>query len=65
MRCASRNGRGPALTDVMAGFVQLMSDAMPSALPLIRSDTLSVCPCYEQGSEPLPRSHGQAFGGRR
>jgi tripartite-type tricarboxylate transporter receptor subunit TctC len=35
-------GSGPALTDVMAGFVEIMFENLPSALPFIRSGKLKV-----------------------
>ena len=35
-------GSGPALTDVMAGFVEVMFENLPSALPFIQSGKLKV-----------------------
>jgi tripartite-type tricarboxylate transporter receptor subunit TctC len=35
-------GSGPALTDVMAGFVQIMFENLPSALPYIKAGKLKV-----------------------
>ena len=35
-------GSGPALTDVMAGFVEIMFENLPSALPFIQSGKLKV-----------------------
>ncbi len=38
----SYKGSGPALTDVMAGFVEVMFENLPSALPFINSGKLKV-----------------------
>jgi len=49
-------GSGPALTDVMAGFVQLMFEPLPSALPLVNSGRLRAIAVTSRNRSPaLPQ----------
>jgi tripartite-type tricarboxylate transporter receptor subunit TctC len=67
MEFISYKGSGPALTDVMAGFVQVMFEAMPSALPLIRSGKLKVLAVTSKDRSPIlpqvPTLHESGFPG--
>ena len=49
-------GSGPALNDVMAGFVQIMFEPLPSALPLINGGKLRVLAVTSRNRSPaLPQ----------
>ena len=49
-------GSGPALTDVMAGFVQLMFEPLPSALPLVNAGKLRALAVTSRNRSPaLPQ----------
>lgn len=46
-------GSGPALTDVMAGFVEIMFENLPSALPFINSGKLKVLAVTGKDRSPV------------
>ncbi len=46
-------GSGPALTDVMAGFVQIMFENLPSALPYIKAGKLKVLAVTGKDRSPI------------
>ena len=46
-------GSGPALTDVMAGFVQIMFENLPSALPYIKAGKLKVLAVTGKERSPI------------
>ncbi len=46
-------GSGPALTDVMAGFVQIMFENLPSALPFIKAGKLKVLAVTGKDRSPV------------
>lgn len=49
----SYKGSGPALTDVMAGFVEVMFENLPSALPFINAGKLKVLAVTGKDRSPL------------
>ena len=49
-------GSGPALTDVMAGFVEVMFENLPSALPFINSGKLKVLAVTGKDRSPVLKS---------
>jgi len=67
MTFISYKGSGPALVDVMAGFVQVMFEAMPSALPLVRAGKLKVLAVTSRERSPIlpqvPSLHESGFPG--
>jgi tripartite-type tricarboxylate transporter receptor subunit TctC len=46
-------GSGPALTDVMAGFVEIMFENLPSALPFIKANRLKVLAVTGKERSPI------------
>ena len=46
-------GSGPALTDVMAGFVEIMFENLPSALPFINANKLKVLAVTGKDRSPV------------
>jgi len=46
-------GSGPALTDVMAGFVEIMFENLPSALPFIKTGKLKVLAVTGKDRSPI------------
>jgi len=49
-------GSGPALTDVMAGFVEIMFENLPSALPFINANKLKVLAVTGKDRSPVVKS---------
>jgi tripartite-type tricarboxylate transporter receptor subunit TctC len=49
-------GSGPALTDVMAGFVEIMFENLPSALPFINANKLKVLAVTGKDRSPVLKS---------
>ena len=49
----SYKGSGPALTDVMAGFVEVMFENLPSALPFINAGKLKVLAVTGKDRSPV------------
>jgi len=49
-------GSGPALTDVMAGFVEIMFENLPSALPFINANKLKVLAVTGKDHSPVLKS---------
>ena len=49
-------GSGPALTDVMAGFVEIMFENLPSALPFINANSLKVLAVTGKERSPVLQS---------
>jgi len=49
----SYKGSGPALTDVMAGFVEVMFEILPSALPFINAGKLKVLAVTGKDRSPV------------
>jgi tripartite-type tricarboxylate transporter receptor subunit TctC len=49
-------GSGPALTDVMAGFVEIMFENLPSALPFITANKLKVLAVTGKDRSPVLRT---------
>ncbi|HEV7820475.1 MAG TPA: tripartite tricarboxylate transporter substrate binding protein [Burkholderiales bacterium] len=49
-------GSGPALTDVMAGFVEIMFENLPSALPFISANKLKVLAVTGKDRSPVLKS---------
>jgi len=53
MQHVSYKGSGPALTDVMGGFVQIMFENVPSALPFIKAGKLKVLAVTGKDRSPI------------